>query len=142
MIALPFNDLRCLGSITEVVAELVKNQDPVIAEIAEKHPTTESLAAWIRTAALYDGGSRQALARILDIAIQLAWGLRHAHAQRVVHQDVKPGNVLLTADGTAKITDFGLARARKSVIQRKPTMEHVTCGGQDGPRRRPYSHRP
>ncbi len=49
MIGLPFNDLRCLGSITEVVAELVTNQDEVIAEIAKKHATTESLAAWIRT---------------------------------------------------------------------------------------------
>ena len=49
MIGLPFNDLRCLGSITEVVAEMVKHEDPMIAEIAEKHPTTGSLAAWIRT---------------------------------------------------------------------------------------------
>jgi len=49
VISLPFNDLACLGSITELVADLVKNGDPVIAEIAAKHPTTESLAAWIRT---------------------------------------------------------------------------------------------
>ncbi|HEY4243687.1 MAG TPA: hypothetical protein VGM88_27935 [Kofleriaceae bacterium] len=49
MIGLPFNDLRCLGSITEVIAELVKNQDPLIADIAAKHTTTDSLAAWIRT---------------------------------------------------------------------------------------------
>ena len=49
MIGLPFNDLQCLGSITEVVAEMVKHEDPVIAEIAAKHPTTGSLVAWIRT---------------------------------------------------------------------------------------------
>jgi len=49
VIGLPFNDLQCLGSITEVVAELVKHEDPVIAEIAAKHPTTGSLVAWIRT---------------------------------------------------------------------------------------------
>jgi hypothetical protein len=49
VIAVPFNDVDCLGSITEVVAELVKNQDPVIAEIAAQHPTTKSLIAWIRT---------------------------------------------------------------------------------------------
>jgi hypothetical protein len=49
VIGLPFNDLRCLGSITEVIAELVKNEDPLIAEIARKHPTTASLVAWIRT---------------------------------------------------------------------------------------------
>ena len=49
MIGLPFNDLRCLGSITEVIAELVAHRDEVIAEIARKHDTTESLASWIRT---------------------------------------------------------------------------------------------
>lgn len=48
MIALPFNDLRCLGSITEVVAELVSHRDEVIREVAAKHATTESLAEWIR----------------------------------------------------------------------------------------------
>ena len=49
MIGLPFNDLRCMGSITEVVAELVTNRDPVIEEIAQKHATTASLAEWIRS---------------------------------------------------------------------------------------------
>ena len=49
MIALPFNDLRCLGSVTEVVAKLVAENDAVIAEIAAKHETTASLAQWIRS---------------------------------------------------------------------------------------------
>lgn len=49
MIGVPFNDLRCLGSITEVIAELVTNQDDLIAEVAAKHRTTESLANWIRS---------------------------------------------------------------------------------------------
>ena len=49
MIGLPFNDYTCLASITEVIAELVENGDPVITEIAAKHPTTASLAAWLRT---------------------------------------------------------------------------------------------
>ena len=49
MIALPFNDLRCLGSITETVADIVKANEPEIVELAAKHPTTASLAAWIRT---------------------------------------------------------------------------------------------
>lgn len=49
MIGLPFNDLRCLGSITEIVSELVTTGDVVTAEIAAKHDTTEGLADWIRT---------------------------------------------------------------------------------------------
>src|SRR5262249_20607621 len=51
------------------------------------------------------------LATILDIAIQIAWGLHVAHEASVVHQDVKPSNVLMTATGVPRITDFGLARA-------------------------------
>ncbi|MCM2257353.1 MAG: protein kinase, partial [Vicinamibacteria bacterium] len=64
-----------------------------------------SLHDWIRT------GRLRTLDAILDTAIQFAWGLHYAHEQGLVHRDVKPGNVMLAADGTAKVTDFGLARA-------------------------------
>jgi hypothetical protein len=40
----------------------------------------------------------------------LALGMQAAHEARVIHRDLKPGNVLLAADGTPKITDFGLAK--------------------------------
>jgi WD40 repeat protein/tetratricopeptide (TPR) repeat protein len=46
----------------------------------------------------------------LDVAIQLARALNHAHSRGLVHQDVKPTNVLVAADGTVKLCDFGLAR--------------------------------
>ena len=48
--------------------------------------------------------------RALEIAMQVADGLHAAHAQGIVHRDVKPDNVLLTADGTCKIADFGIAK--------------------------------
>lgn len=71
-----------------------------------------SLADAVRSGGLYTGGPRAVLGRVLDVAVQTAWGIRHAHRHGLVHQDVKPANVLLTRDGTAKLTDFGLAGAR------------------------------
>jgi serine/threonine protein kinase len=65
-----------------------------------------SLAEWIRQRRL------TRLEQVLDVAIQFAWGLHAAHEHGLIHQDVKPGNVLLTRDGVAKVADFGLARAR------------------------------
>jgi serine/threonine-protein kinase len=47
----------------------------------------------------------------LDITLQICAGVGHAHKASVVHCDVKPQNVLITQDGRAKVTDFGIARA-------------------------------
>jgi serine/threonine protein kinase len=70
-----------------------------------------SLAGWIRHGRLYLGSAEQVQARLLDVAIQMAWGLQYAHDRGLIHRDVKPANILLTRAGNAKITDFGLARA-------------------------------
>ena len=47
----------------------------------------------------------------VDIAIQVAAALGHAHRNHLVHRDIKPHNILITPEGTVKVTDFGIARA-------------------------------
>jgi eukaryotic-like serine/threonine-protein kinase len=49
--------------------------------------------------------------RALELAIEIGSGLAFAHRHGLVHRDVKPQNVLLNGDGTAKVTDFGIARS-------------------------------
>ncbi|MEO5715520.1 MAG: serine/threonine-protein kinase [Luteolibacter sp.] len=46
---------------------------------------------------------------MLPLAIEVAQGLKAAHAAGLIHRDVKPGNILLDAEGHAKLVDFGLA---------------------------------
>jgi eukaryotic-like serine/threonine-protein kinase len=49
--------------------------------------------------------------RAVELALEIAGALAFAHEHGLVHRDVKPQNVLLTPDGNAKVTDFGIARS-------------------------------
>jgi WD40 repeat protein/serine/threonine protein kinase len=77
-----------------------------LPRVFAEYVSAGSLKDWIRDRKL------TGLESILDTAIQFTWGLKYAHDQGLIHQDVKPANVMMTHDSTAKVTDFGLARAR------------------------------
>lgn len=89
--------VRELGGVPTIFSEWMENG---------------SLENHIQKGTLYTGSVQEQQARLLDIAIQYARGLHYAHERGLIHQDVKPDNLLLTPDWQAKAADFGLARAR------------------------------
>lgn len=58
----------------------------------------------------------------LYIASQILSALEAAHAQGIVHRDIKPGNILLLDAGTVKVTDFGIARVESSTMTAHGSM--------------------
>ena len=100
--------VRRLGGIPRLFAELVDGG---------------SLQDWIAD------GKLTGIGEILDVAIQFAWGLHYSHERGLVHQDIKPANVMLTMSGVAKVTDFGLAQARKLSTGGDKGSDTVAYGG-------------
>ncbi len=75
-----------------------------------------SLADWIAN------GDLHTLEQKLDVAIRFAWGIQAIHERGLVHQDIKPGNVLMTKNGVPKVADFGLARAYQHMAATSQAM--------------------
>src|SRR5215207_1249690 len=96
---------------------LVSLEHPHVARLFDGGVTSDGLPYY--TMAYCEGGSLAerlradgslAVDEALRIARQLASALGAAHARGVVHRDVKPGNVLFDADGSVRLTDFGIAK--------------------------------
>lgn len=78
------------GNIYYIVMELIKGK--TLKEIID----TDGILSWKWS---------------VNIAIQIAQALDVAHKNNIIHRDVKPHNIIITEDGVAKVTDFGIAKA-------------------------------
>ena len=67
------------------------------------------------------------LSDALRIAIEVAEALNAAHAMRILHRDIKPGNILIATDGQVRITDFGLALLSERTRITEPGMINGTA---------------
>lgn len=104
--------------------ERLKLERELLARLDHRHiarlidgGTTEDDQAYLvmewvegRTLEQYLQHSLAGLSERLDLFEQIAGAVAHAHQRRVVHGDLKPGNVMVTAEGQARVVDFGVGR--------------------------------
>jgi len=78
----------------------------------------------------YMSRNQLSTAAIVEIAMQIAAALGSAHAKGIVHRDIKPGNIVVSAEGQVKVLDFGLARRFMTPDTHELGLEGSTIPGR------------
>ncbi len=104
--------------------EIIEGKPYVVLELVQGGDLTR----WI-------GSPRLDLVQALRFGVQFCQGMEHATRQGLsCHRDIKPGNLLITQDGTLKITDFGLARICEEMVAIRPELPDGTIPLADAPK--------
>jgi hypothetical protein len=108
-------EARAAGRLSHpgIVAIFDAGEDP---ETHEPYLVMEYIAGEPLSRILSAGDHKLPLSDALQFAHEIAEALDYAHSQGVIHRDIKPANILITEDGRAKITDFGVARLNHALI--------------------------
>lgn len=114
-------EIRAAASLKhpKLVTALDAGQDGHVQYLVTEYVPGLDLRKWVRR----DGPLNMAAAA--SIISQVAKGLRYAHSMGIVHRDVKPGNVLVTPQGEAKLSDLGLAESLVARTEGSPQYSKI-----------------
>ncbi len=97
----------------KIAAKLNPNNLVQAIDVGEAGGVYYFVMEYVEGKTLYDDLSKGKIfmeSEAIDITIQLAHALQHAHSQGLIHRDVKPKNVMINTEGVVKLADMGLAR--------------------------------
>ncbi len=110
--------------------EVVAEDDHTMVAPSTGHPTDDKRVAYIAMEFVkgrelrdyFEANERFALPEVQRIMGEMLSALAHAHANGVVHRDMKPANLIVLDSGTVKVADFGIARVEKSELTQAGTV--------------------
>lgn len=127
--------LRQFQQEAQAIAALNHPNILSIFQIGEQDGTPFIVTEFLhgKTLREFQSGAPIPYQKVLEYALQIAYGLAAAHAKRIVHRDLKPDNLFITEDGRVKILDFGLAELIPTDLPTgadAPTAEYAAQPGK------------
>lgn len=111
-----FSEARAAGMLQHphIVSTFDAGVEGDLSYIVMEHIDGDTLAPLCRAR-----GPRASIEQVIDIGFKCAKALDYAHSKGVLHRDIKPGNIMLTRDGTPKLMDFSIAQITATEKERE-----------------------
>jgi serine/threonine protein kinase len=109
---------------TQIAGALLHPNIVVIYDVGKKGDLLYMVMEFVygKTLLELQRGEVFSIKKSIEIVYEIALALDYAHSQGVIHRDIKPENIIVSAQGVPKITDFGIARFRKSLKGHRPAL--------------------